>query len=773
VLHWQENCALAAEMTLKRVLLVGIALVVAGCNQSPEAKSLKHIEMGKELLRKNDPKRAVIEFRNALQATPKDPEVFYQLGLAYLASGDTQKGLAAIRKAIELDPKHSGARLRLAELMASTHNPDILKDAQQRLRALLQEDQNDPRALHALALTELKLGESGSAIEHLQEAFAAAPQELTVAVTLAAAELKVDNPKGAEKVLKQACANAPRSADAAVLLGRFYAAQKRPVEAAQQFEHALSLDPNAGAALLNLAMLQIDTGQKHAAELSLKRLSGFPDKAYKPAYATFLLQEGRYDEAIREFEKLAKLDPKDRTARTRLVMAYRASNRPAEAEQLLSRALKENPNDRDALLQRGELELASRQYGRAEVDLNQVLHIEPSSPEIHYVLARLHQARGENLTYQQELSKALELNPYLLPVRLELAQALTGNKGAQAALDLLDRTPPSQKLRTEVLVQRNWALWALENLKEMRKGIDSGLAQQRTPDLLIQDGIWKLRAGDSTGARTAIEEALKLDPTDIRAMKVLGQTYVAQKNAPMAMQKVKEYAAQQPRSAPVQSFLGTLLVAQGDRAGARAAFEAAKTADPNSDRGILSLTQLDILDGKVDSAQQRLQGLVAADDNNTLAHLWLGNVYATKRDYKAAEQQFRAVIGSDPNNPHALNNLAYLLADHDNQTTEALTYAQKAKELAPDKREYADTLGWIFYLRGLYSSAVSELERATAGHTDAVAEYHLAMAYAKAGEKERSQQVLQAVLKQNPMLPEAKLAQQVVSEASAKAGGSR
>ena len=748
-------------MTLKRLLLVGIALSVAGC-KSPEAKSLKHLEIGKELLRKNDLKRAVIEFRSAAQATPKDPEVFYQLGVAYLASGDPQKGVAAIRKAIELNPKHSGARLRLAELMASTHNPDVLKDAQQRLRALLQEDENDPRALHALALTELKLGESGSAIEHLEEAFAAAPQELTVAVTLAQANIKKNDPKGAEKVLKQACANAPRSADAAVILGRFYAAQERPAEAAQQFEHALSLDPADGAALLNLGMLQIAIGQKPAAEQSFKRLSGFADKAYKPAYASFLLQERRYDEAIREFEKLAKLDPKDRPARTRLVMAYRAANRPAEAEQVLDRALKENPNDRDALLQRGEMELAARQYRRAEVDLNQVLHIEPSSPEIHYVLAKLHQARGENLTYQQELSKALELNSYLLPVRLELAQFLIGNKGGQSALELLDRTPASQKHLTAVLVERNWALWTLGNLKEMRKGIDSGLAQQRTPELLIQDGTWKLRAGDSAGARAAIEEALKLDPTDIRALQALRQTYSAQKNAPTALQEVKKYASREPKSAPVQHFLGELLAVNGNRADARAAFVAAKAADPHFEGADLSLVQLDVAEGKVEEGKKTLQAILASDNNNATANLWLAMLYQFKNDRSAAIEQYRKALVLNPVSAQVSNNLAYLLSENKQQLDEALKYAQKAVEMAPDRPAYLDTLGWAFYQKGMYAPAVQYLSQASSDSRDVIWKYHLAMACAKAGDQNRAQSVLDAALKLNPNVPEAGMAREVI-----------
>jgi tetratricopeptide (TPR) repeat protein len=743
-------------------VLLGLAFVLAGCVRSPESRSAKHIESGKEFLQKHDAKRAIIEFQNAVQATPRSAEAFYQLGLAYLAIGDIQKGIAGLRKAIELNPKHNEARLKLAELMASVRNPDILKDAQQRLRDLLRDMNDDPRALHALALTELKLGEPQSAIQHLEQAFAEAPQELTVAVALAQAKLGQNDVKGAEEILKQACAQSPKSSDAVVLLGRFYAAQNRPSEAAQQFQHALAMDPKNGTALLNLAELENLTGQKPAAEQDFKRLAGFSDKTFKPVYGIFLFQQGRRDEAIREFERLAKEDPKDRLARTRLVVAYRAANRPADAQATLSRALKQNPNDKDALLQRGEMFLAAKQYVQAETDLNQVLHMEPTSPQIHYVLAKLHEARGEALTYRQELSKALELNQYLLAVRLELAQNLTATNGALTALDLLDKTPASQKNELPVIIQRNWALWASGKLDELRKSIDAGLQQRRTPDLLIQDGLWKLREGNSSGARAALEEALKLDPSDIRALRALKQTYVAQKNAPMALQKVKEYASRELKSAAVQHFLGELLAVEGHRTEARAAFLAAKAADPHFENADLSLVQLDVAEGKADEGKKRLLALVALDNNNVTANLWLAVLYQLKGDRKAAIDQYRKALDLNPTSAQASNNLAYALTESGQNLDEAVKYAQKAVEMAPDRPAYSDTLGWAFYQKGMYAPAVQYLSQAGSDPNDVIWKYHLAMAYARAGDRDRAQSVLDAALKLNPNVPEAQMAREVI-----------
>src|SRR5690349_12104663 len=67
-------------------VLILVLLSFCGCNQSPEAKSAKFLSRGKQLLEKKDPARAILEFQNALKATPKNAEVYFQLARAYLAN---------------------------------------------------------------------------------------------------------------------------------------------------------------------------------------------------------------------------------------------------------------------------------------------------------------------------------------------------------------------------------------------------------------------------------------------------------------------------------------------------------------------------------------------------------------------------------------------------------------------------------------------------------------------------------------------------------------
>src|ERR1035437_10668779 len=115
------------------VVALSSGILDVGCNRSPQAKEAQYLKRGAALIAKKDYGRAVLEFRNAIKAMPKDAEPYYQLGLTYLASGGAANGINALRHATELNPKHAGAQLKLAELMTTSQNQDVLHDAVARL----------------------------------------------------------------------------------------------------------------------------------------------------------------------------------------------------------------------------------------------------------------------------------------------------------------------------------------------------------------------------------------------------------------------------------------------------------------------------------------------------------------------------------------------------------------------------------------------------------------------------------------------------------------
>src|SRR5580692_6913912 len=125
--------------TLLRILTLTLCVgtvFVTSCARSPQAKRDKYLTTGKQFLAKKDYRRAILEFQNAVQAMPADAEARYELGLALEESGDVQRGFNNFKRAVELDPKHQQAQLKLAELRAATRDPAAVKQGQEELKKL-------------------------------------------------------------------------------------------------------------------------------------------------------------------------------------------------------------------------------------------------------------------------------------------------------------------------------------------------------------------------------------------------------------------------------------------------------------------------------------------------------------------------------------------------------------------------------------------------------------------------------------------------------------
>jgi tetratricopeptide (TPR) repeat protein len=119
--------------------------------------------------------------------------------------------------------------------------------------------------------------------------------------------------------------------------------------------------------------------------------------------------------------------------------------------------------------------------------------------------------------------------------------------------------------------------------------------------------------------------------------------------------------------------------------------------------------------------------------------------------WNEAKQVYDATIKMDPTNGVALNNVAFLMAEHGGDLDQALTYAQKAKQLLPNLTEVSDTLGWIYLKKNLSDNAIDIFRDLVKQQPNASTyRYHLAMALYQKGDKPDAIQELQSALKYNP-----------------------
>jgi Tfp pilus assembly protein PilF len=293
----------------------------------------------------------------------------------------------------------------------------------------------------------------------------------------------------------------------------------------------------------------------------------------------------------------------------------------------------------------------------------------------------------------------------------------------------------------------------------------------KTPDLLLQDAMLKANKKDYTGARTSLEAVLKMNPEDLRAVELLGRIYVVQNQVAAGTAKIRELAASQPKSARLQKFLGDWLVATGDHTGALQAYTAAKQLQPQATSIDLAMARLYQADNKNDAARQILTRVIQADSNNAEAFLWMGTLEERAGSFDAAISDYRKVLNINSNNVMALNNLAFLLAEHGQvqQLDEALKLAQQVRALAPKSGNIDDTMGWVYYKKGMYPSAIQQLEDAVSqdravNAPSALHHYHLAMAYLMAGKYKQGNEKLDIARRLNPNLPEAKQATALLAQ---------
>jgi Tfp pilus assembly protein PilF len=410
-------------------------------------------------------------------------------------------------------------------------------------------------------------------------------------------------------------------------------------------------------------------------------------------------------------------------------------------------------------LQTGKLEDAER-------NLNKALHYRGDSAVAHLILARLYAARHQTAREQQQLGEALRFDPYLLAARSRLCELLAQASSGQAALDLIDGVPASQKDTVTVITQRNRVLISMKNYAEARKGVDRGLQIAPTQELLMQDAILKLDQRDYDSGRAILATVLLRDPANLRALDLLYRSYRAEKRDSEGQVVLMTYALKKPDSAPLQYFVAKQLLDAGQRDGARQQLAAAKGADPKFLPADIALAEMDLADHHLDAARKGVSAVLAAEPKNVGALFLLGNIEDEAGNAKIAREQYRKIVQIDHQNVLALNNLAFHLADDPKTSVEALPYAQQAVELAPDSPEIRDTLGWAYYQAGRYGDALKQFESATAKGGTPQWKYHLAMAYAKTGDVERATKIVSSLAEKYHNTPEAKMAERLLVESA-------
>jgi tetratricopeptide (TPR) repeat protein len=735
-----------------RLFAVSSLLALFTSCTTPQQREANFLKSGQQFLDKKDYARAALAYQNAAKLNPKNAGAYYGVGQAYLGSKEIARALGAFSKALEADPNHGPTQMKLAGMLSVSGREDMVAESAKQARNLLARSPGNVDALNILAFAESQLGRDGEAEKALRESLEGAPGNLNALLTLALLRIDSGDLGGAERILRTAVEKWPKSAVAWTALAQIATKLNKAADSEDALRRAVGLDPTFAPALLALASMELRSGQTEKAGETYARIAALPDGQWRTAHASFLLSHGRSAEGIRALDHLARAEPGERSYRSLLVAAYAEAGRIEDARKALGAALGANPKDAEALVQQAALDLREGHVERAAEPLTRVMGFAPEMAASHYLMAHVHRARGAEKLDRNELGVAIEKDPFFLAARLELAASRLDKRTARSALDILDAAPGRQKESLPVQVMRNWALVSLEDWGGVEKSTTALLARGSHPDVLIQSALARMHRSDFSGARPRIDAALREAPGDLRAVNTLLGWYTLQGRAGEGVGQVSAYAAAHANIAPLQTYLGELLLRNQRAAEARAAFETARRLDPGDSAARLNLARLDLLENQTGRARQTLEGLLVDRSSNVVARLLLAQADVSDRQYEEAVAAYREILKTDPENVTALNNAAAILSEHLDRPEEALPYASRAVELAPDDPNAQDTLGWVYYTKNLPAAALPHLEAAAAAKKTARNQYRLALLHRRLGNPKRSVEYLTAALKLDPKI---------------------
>jgi tetratricopeptide (TPR) repeat protein len=246
------------------------------------------------------------------------------------------------------------------------------------------------------------------------------------------------------------------------------------------------------------------------------------------------------------------------------------------------------------------------------------------------------------------------------------------------------------------------------------------------------------------------------NPKDSRVLVGLVETLAAQGHMDQAIQLLQTELAQGPTRNDLRIALGNLAVRAGNLDLAIDQFQTVlKQLDKNSKaRGDvymrLGLTLR--TKGDLNGAIQALYSARAALPGNALVVDELALSLGKAGRKKEARDIYEQAIRQNPQDGMALNNLAFMMAEGGSvDLDQALTYAQRAKQVLPNLSEVSDTLGWIYLKKNMSDNAMDVFQTLVNQKPDnSTYRFHLGMAYAQKGDKPKALEALQKALRSGP-----------------------
>ncbi|MBS0584064.1 MAG: tetratricopeptide repeat protein [Proteobacteria bacterium] len=360
----------------------------------------------------------------------------------------------------------------------------------------------------------LRAGEFRAAHDELATLVAEQPDFVEALRLLAGTKQALGDSAGAEQLLRKALALDPNWTPTLAALGELLLGRGDGAEAESLLRRAAQRLPRAA---LVLARRYNDTQRAGEAFtlLAPSAAAGHADAESTLQYVAAAAALGRLSEVAANFERLARARPDDLAVAQSSAIALDAANRPAEAEQVATRALA--GGQRNAILYQTQARslIALGEFDRAETALRECLRLDPRQVNAHDHLARLVWMRtGDATQATATLDDALRRFANDAALRAAKAAILQGAGDARGAYECLAEPARHPQAPPALLVRAGLAALDFD------PALALPLAERATREMPANTAARSLLAaallgiGDAQAALPQCESLLSAAPDD-------------------------------------------------------------------------------------------------------------------------------------------------------------------------------------------------------------------------------------------------------------------
>ncbi|MGA7412664.1 MAG: tetratricopeptide repeat protein [Bryobacteraceae bacterium] len=749
-----------------RLLLVVLfcGALMSACSRDPQVRKQKFYKTGVEYLNKGDTKKAALQFMNALQIDPKFAEAANVLAEIEFRQKNYRRAYSLLQQAIAAKPDYLPPHKGLAQIYRLAGKT---ADAEKELQFILSHSPDDVEALLNLGVLQTQQKKLADAEGTLNRVLELQPNHVGAMVALATLKRDAHDLPAAERYLKLAVDKNPRSVPVQLTLIKFYITTGRAAEAEPLFSQALRMSNN------NVVVLEAQAGyyeglKKYVeAEKVAKTIqsSHANDPEYWGALGDFYVRIGDWPRAKSEMERVYQQHNDDPAALHKLIEVYLTLNDRRTAENLNGALLKKNPQDSYGHLFRGRMYLADGNVDKALVEFNETAKYLLDSTALHYWLAQAHIQKGDLQQARQELEIALRYEPNSQVALLSLAKLDSATGMVDRALSESRRLAmnkpgdvDSMLLYCQSLLKKGDYADAEKVLKALLERAPANAEAHRL------SGVLYLAHQDLAGARKEFKQAWELQPQSKSLLENVVLGYFVAKQPDAAVDFLQEEIKARPGDALLYRELGQVYLWEKKRSAAIPVLQKALSLAPADADSTILLADSYAAEKKSDESVRLLSAAMQQHPTDAGLMLQSGMIYEKLQRWDDARGCYERALQLDGDNALAKNNLAWLLVEHGGNIDLALTLAQQAKEKLYDNPQVTDTIGWVYYKKGVYKTARDYLKQSVEkDQKNPTFQYQLGMAEQKLGNQDAARRDLLNAIALDPQSPEAALARSALA----------